>query len=178
MVMSDLCAGFRSTEQQPFVMGARMRQGDEALLAMKFNRIIGRLEDPTPAYRYIITQYRDSIEKLFDSEGADAGGWVGLAVSTAKQRARKGYGAYHPILVRSGDLRDSLIDANNRLACEMVSPRAWYIGTQVYYAVYHQSLAPRTKLPRRPMMIITNQFRLRIIRTLHWYMIHGDVGGW
>ena len=176
--MSDICAGFRSTAQQPFVMGARMRSGDEGLLAMKFNRIIGRLDDPTPAFRYIVTKYREEIAKLFESEGAEAGGWVGLAASTARQRAQQGYGAYHPILVRSGELRDSLINANHRLACEMVSPRAWYVGTQVDYAVYHQSRAPRTKIPRRPMLIITSQFRLRIIRTLHWYMVHGDVGGW
>jgi len=160
-------------------MGARMRSGDEGLLAMKFNRIIGRLDDPTPAFRYIVTKYREEIEKLFDSEGAYGGtGWVGLSEATAKDRTRKGYGAYHPILVRSGELRDSLIDANHRSACEMVSPRAWHIGTQVDYAVYHQSRAPRTKIPRRPMLIITNQFRLRIIRTLHWYMVHGDVGSW
>lgn len=177
--MSDLCAGVRSSEKQPFVMGARIRGGDEALLAMKFNRIIGRIDNPTVVYRHIMTKYRDEIEKLFESEGSYSGtGWVGLSEATAKDRVRKGYGAYHPILVRSGDLRDSLIDANHRLACEMVSPRAWHIGTQVGYAVYHQSRAPRTRLPRRPMLIITRQFRLLIIRTLHWYLVHGDVGGW
>ncbi|MCW8128907.1 MAG: hypothetical protein KIS92_00855 [Planctomycetota bacterium] len=48
----------------------------------------------------------DLIERRFDTEGASAGQpWRGLAKSTARQRARLGFPADHPILQRSGLLK-------------------------------------------------------------------------
>lgn len=65
--------------------------------------------------RYLISR----ISERFNSEGDDAvGKWAPLAPATQKIRASRGYGAAHPINVRTGELRRFVEGASNRLISE------------------------------------------------------------
>lgn len=55
------------------------------------------------------------IRERFDSEGDDASGkWAALRAATQAYRAQQGYGAEHPINVRTGELRSFMEDTPGR----------------------------------------------------------------
>lgn len=73
------------------------------------------------------------------------GSWAPLAPSTVEQKAREGWPP--DILVRTGDLRDSLTDPARALEVHLVE--ATY-GTDVSYAGYHQDGTDR--MPARQVI--------------------------
>lgn len=99
------------------------------------------------------------IETQFVTEGMRSGGWMPLALRTRQERAHEGFGPAHPILERTGAMKEDLtaIDAF-RITREHLeySPRdtrqiAEHGKT---YAHYHQEESGRT--PARPWLIITD----------------------
>lgn len=88
-------------------------------------------------------------QERFDTEGH--GQWPALADSTIQDRLKHGYSA-GPILQRTRDLADSLIDPNR---AAQTGPRHMIWGTDVAYAHYHQdggTVAGRP--PRREILDI------------------------
>lgn len=157
-----------------FQMNATLNAENIRLLHVKFNRLLEQVQDWSNVFDLLDEEYRHEVEKQFDTEGMHGGHkWVGLSRLTIKDRKRKGYPP-GPILVRSGYLRDSLLGRTSE-SINVVTPREWIYGTNVPYAIYHQSDKPRTVLPRRAFLVITRMFRLFVIRKMHHYAIKGWV---
>lgn len=73
----------------------------------------------------------------------------------AKKRKLEKYGFVYPLMKATGELEASLTDPTNSNAINLIiNKRALYLGTRVEYAPYHQSPAPRSKLPFRPIVFI------------------------
>ena len=91
---------------------------------------------------------------------ASSGGgtWERLAASTVREKARLGYGR-RPILVRSGLLRNRLTRQYSFMVFRAPNTALLEIPPDVAYGVYHQSRAPRTKLPRRPLFVPNSKVR-------------------
>ena len=87
-------------------------------------------------------------KEQFDSQGGYSGGWVALSPRYAIWKAKHYPG--QPILVRKGDLRGSLIKKGSKGSLYKLTPTRLEKGTNVPYAIYHQSTGKRRKLPRRP----------------------------
>ena len=147
---------------------------DVNLLKMKFRMYISRSEDLSPVWYKVRDTFKKDVSEAFRSEGASIGEhWLGLSKSTIKDRKRKGYPP-KPILVRSGDLRDSLTSGNS-YTIDNVSKRFWEYGTEIPYAIYHQSRKSRKKLPRRVFLDISNKFKGDLVQSIHRYLKTGTL---
>lgn len=79
-------------------------------LALFFERLL----KPTQAERERVAgAVRAGFDENFATESAGGIPWPRLAESTARERRRLGFGAYHPILRRTGSLLDSYVNAGN-----------------------------------------------------------------
>jgi len=90
----------------------------------------------------------------FDFQGFRTGkAWSKLAKSTQKQRARLGFGAARPILIRTGKLQRGLNKG-------MVNRNKLLIKNSVDYAIYHQE--GTSKIPKRPLFLFTKRMKRTI----------------
>ena len=116
-------------------------------LARKLKNLGGRVKDFRPEFKKstdFLTGFFGG--KVFDSEGRVLGEkWVGGP-------------SYHK-LQRTGRMRRSFKARVKRLSGEV------YNATD--YFKYHQSKQPRRRLPRRIMMLLTNQLKDKIIGFFH-----------
>ena len=102
------------------------------------------------------------VERQFATEGGLSGGWTPLAPSTVAGRIRAGYGGAHPILQRTGALRKSFYAyVDSKMA--VITSKSLYFG-------FHQSRAPRTRLPRRPMLLLVERTRQNIVEEFHKFL--------
>jgi len=102
------------------------------------------------------------VEQQFITEGALSGGWAPLAQSTITGRIKAGYGS-GPILQRTGALRRSF-------GADVTKNRAVMSSRGVPYFKYHQSRRPRTRLPRRPMLVMPDRTRQNIVEEFHKFI--------
>lgn len=86
--------------------------------------------DPTKAIEHMASVWG----KNFDTEGGSVGGWPPLSPMTQQDRARMGYGPEHPILERTGSLRQATVD--DLLTGDLTE------GTKLYMASYEGRGAP------------------------------------
>jgi phage gpG-like protein len=138
------------------------------------DRAIARFADGVSDFRPIWPVISDDFYALekdqFKSEGAEGGEqWQELSEAYA------GWKEVHypgkPILQRSGDLYNSLTSANDPNAVMIAERRALTLGSKVPYAIYHQSPAPRKRLPRRPEIMITDKFRSDAMRNVQAMLV-------
>ena len=154
-----------------FRFAGTMNEEEVRLLELQFSDWIDKTEDLSPVFDDLDREYEQEVRKQFQTQGAHSGHpWPRLSDSTKKQRARLGYGADGPILVRTGDLKKSLTERGDINAIRVVTPRMWVYGTTIPYAIFHQSTAPRRRLSRRPMLVITKMFRLFVVRRMHEFI--------
>lgn len=149
----------------------------QAVVARRFRALADRIDDPSPAWPDVRLVFFDVMAEIEDSEGgeSDAGAWADLAPSTQADRQRHGFPPAHPILERSGRLRRSLTLPGPESV--YVPTRGFVIlGSRVPYFVYHQSTAPRTRLPRRAPISLTSDQRHRLVRPLRRYLTGADPG--
>ncbi len=116
------------------------------------------LADNAPALAEIADDFRAMIADQFSTEGR-AGGtpWPPLAPP-----ARRGTGV-PPVntrrmrlpLVRTGALRDSLVDPDAPMHVEEVDAQSVSLGTRVPYAILHQ-LGTR-RMPGRPIIVLSDE---------------------
>ena len=121
-----------------------------------FRRALLNLEPLWDRFKHVMS---DIEQARFDSQGH--GEWPALAPSTVEQRLRLGFGA-GPILHRTGDLRDSLVDPNR---AAQTGPRHMIWGTSVPYAHWHQdggSVPGRP--PQRVILDLRTEDRRRLER--------------
>lgn len=111
----------------------------------KDEELIAALEDLSPAMAEMEQALVDGIERNFDTESAAGEAWAPLAASTQRDRARKGYGASGPILVRTGGLRADATKhrKHDASSCE--------VGFEPDHEIarYHMGDGPRSKIPLR-----------------------------
>lgn len=121
-----------------------------------------KLEDFTEPLTESSKLLLDDIHSNFTSEGGLVGGWAPLKPSTIQTRLREGFGA-GPILNRTGRYSRSFKAdiSKNRMVID-----AWGIK----YHKYHQSAAPRSKLPRRPTLFLREPMKAEIIRKFQEYV--------
>ena len=99
------------------------------------------------------------VQTNFDTEGGLAGSvtgggkWQALKEGTIAGRIREGYGA-GPILQRTGALRKSFYS--------LVNEKQALVTSRSPYFAYHQSRMPRTKIPRRVMLILREDTKRNI----------------
>jgi phage gpG-like protein len=76
-----------------------------------------------------------------------------------------------PILERTGDLVSSLTNPNDPNTVRVEARKTLTLGSRIPYAIYHQSLEPRTKLPRRPEIMLTEAFKRTVMHHVQTYLV-------
>lgn len=132
-----------------------------------FSRFAESVKDLSEPFKQIVQDFHEIEKKQFDSEGGyGSGGWQPLASSTIEQKQRQGWPL--KIMVRTGDLRDVM--TGGRSGYEDIQPLELKI-MMLAYGKYHQSTAPRTKLPRRPLIELTESDKTRWTKIIHQYLV-------
>ncbi|HZE02607.1 MAG TPA: hypothetical protein VE155_12665 [Pseudonocardiaceae bacterium] len=108
-----------------------------------------RSEDLSPAWQELLVWWAATNAEQFSSRGRRwRTPWPALAASTQAQKRRQGF--LSEPLVRTTRLRGEL--TRRPLGVEHVTHNAVDAGTNLPYAKYHQSSAPRHRLPRRALV--------------------------
>lgn len=70
------------------------------------------------------------------------------------RRKQRKFGFTYPLLVATGALAASTLTPNARGSINIITKFSLVLGTQIPYGIYHQSDAPRKKLPQRKFFFI------------------------
>jgi phage gpG-like protein len=125
--------------------------------------------DMRPAFRKIHESFIGVEKYQFSSQGALSGGWAPLAASTVDFKAK--HGLDPRILHATHRLRDSLTTFEGEDHIYETSHDEMKVGSEVPYGIFHQSTAPRTRLPRRPPVQIRETTKRRWIKYLQMYLM-------
>ncbi len=100
----------------------------------------------------IAAQFFKSNKAIFSLGGP--GQYQDLSARYKKQKQKK-YGFVYPIFRAKGNLEASLTNQNAAGAIsKVVGNTTLFLGTAIPYAIFHQSDAPRKKIPFRPIVMI------------------------
>lgn len=132
----------------------------------ELDRVLGMFHSRVDNFKAPLQQSANlilsDVQTNFDTQGALAGGWQPLAQGTIKGRIRAGFGA-GPILQRTGALRKSFYS--------LVDEKKALVSSHSPYFAYHQSRMPRAKLPRRVMLILTENTKQNIVEVFHKFLM-------
>lgn len=135
---------------------------------MVLDRFQQRISDPTPVWDQLADRFVALQGRNFDSEGATmSGGWSALSPKYGKWKARNYPG--RGILVRSGDLRESLA---GKLGIREFNRTSMTIGTAIPYASFHQH-GTRTMPARRLIGDVPVQEQLEWAKILQRHLVEG-----
>ena len=138
----------------------------EKQIARRFTRLDDAVEDMTPAFKEITKSFYAGEKRQFETEGGwGSGGWLPLSPA---------YEAWKDptlsIMELSGDLKASLtgmVPPNTAGNIEIIESNQLILGTDIDYAIYHQSNAPRTKLPQRKVIELPESERKKWTSIIH-----------
>ena len=118
------------------------------------------LSNPKQPLEYSGSYMKEEAERNFPAKGSvmQEGGWRPLTERTKKIKKAKGYGG-QPMMVRTGDLRDSFKKSEPRIGANISSINVW---NPVSYAIEHQ-LGIGKNLPRRTLLKFRANHRKKII---------------
>lgn len=135
----------------------------ETIVERRLLRFAENMEHPQAALEVVGDVLREATEKQFDSEGGYAsGGWKELAQSTIDRKARLGQ---DPRILRATDrLMESLTRKFDGDHIEQISGDTLTFGSSVPYGLFHQSSRPRTKIPFRPPVAITEEDKRTMVK--------------
>ena len=125
----------------------------ERQLSRKFEIMADGIEDFSKPLREINQEYRSAIDRNFASRGAEFG------ESWAPRKASYPW----PLLQRSGKMRNSMYSTISKVELK--------IENMTDYFKYHQSRAPRTKLPRRVMFALDERRAQMVMENLQKYIV-------
>lgn len=129
-----------------------------------------RMGDLTPAWPSVLRVFRGIMKRAFATEGGSTGAaWPQLAVSTVKQREREGFPGRHPILARTHTLERALTTEGGASVVVQL-PRYFAISVDLDYFKYHQSRAPRRKIPRRAPINLTQDDKTALLHPIRLYV--------
>lgn len=151
-------------------------------LEARFNRMGTQLSDLSPAWEQVGEDLLEHFGQNFDQEGGVFGKtgwaqWPELAQSTVQDRLRRGYGGAHPILVREGELLDSVTRRGAPGNVFEVRPDGLTIGSSWFTAPYHQH--GTRKMPARRVIGISWEMRADIRDRIQSYVMavaRGEAG--
>jgi phage gpG-like protein len=148
------------------------------IIDRQLDALAERITDVSPAWDAVLAVFQQMARDTFNSEGAaNAGGpWPQLAPATVADRTRKGFSPTHPILQRTETLMRSVTQQTSDTIL-VRTPNYFGVGTAVPYVVYHQSTAPRSKLPRRALVDLTTDQRHELLRPIRQYLTGYDPVG-
>lgn len=133
-----------------------------------------RIEDLAPALSIVADLLEAQVAQNFKTQGVHSGSrWAVLAPTTVLARTKRtgyygqrsptgGAGPTSPVLVWSGRLRRSFAKGGVAHVRQITSSTLIW-GSGVRYGVFHQSTAPRTRLPRRAPLSFRDPFQRREI---------------
>jgi phage gpG-like protein len=131
----------------------------------ELHRVLGLTSQKVGNFKVPLTRASgfilSDVQTNFDTQGALSGGWQPLTAGTIAGRVRAGFGA-SPILQRTGALRKSFYS--------FVDEKKALVTSRSPYFVYHQSRMPRTKIPRRAMLILTENTKQNIVEAFHKFL--------
>ena len=141
----------------------------EVQMSRKLSRFGESIKNMKPLLKMIKKDFVEITKKQFRSQGRyGSGGWQSLYPSYADWKAK--HVGSKPILQRSGRMFASLIGQTGE-TIERMTNTELEMGTMVPYAIYHQSILPRTKLPRRPVIELTEADKTRWAKMAHQYAL-------
>jgi len=129
---------------------------------LEFQQALDRLSKTVSDFRIpfgqISRHFYQGNKRIFSLKSA--GGYPDF--KTEKSRQQKisatekltGTGFDYPLLVRTGRLAASLFSKGDPEAVNVITERSLMLGTNVPYAIYHQSDKPRKVLPQRKVIFI------------------------
>lgn len=126
--------------------------------------------DPRPIYRFMVQTFYEWEKELFKTEG-DSGGrrWDPLAASTLRDKAK--HGKPLNILEETGDLERSLTKPTAKGSFMRVSRLGLEVGSSLKYAGIHYHGSPKTNLPRRRPVQLTQPQRQEWVKMMQkWIM--------
>jgi phage gpG-like protein len=134
------------------------------------SRFADGLADYAPLWPIIEGDFYSLEERQFATTGAEGGdAWQDL--SAAYEAWKTVHYPGKPILERSGALVRSLTDPNDPQTVRIEERKTLTLGTRVPYAIYHQSIAPRKRLPRRPEIMLTEAFKRTVMHHVQVYLV-------
>lgn len=143
----------------------------EEQLSRRFNRMAARARDLTPFFSDDVPPILGrAIKHQFDVSGEPM--WPPLSAAYARLKARK-FGR-HPILVRTGALRMSLVAAGAPGNIKLATATSLTWGTSLRVGkggkynlgLIHQRGAPKAKIPARPLLRLLRDFKSKLIHAL------------
>jgi len=141
---------------------------------VQLDRGIARFSDGVSDYRpiwpMIAEEFRAIEAAQFASEGAEGGqAWQALSPGYAHYKEARYPG--RPILQRTGDLISSLTKQSDPNAVFLPERKTLTLGSKIPYAIYHQSIAPRHLLPRRPEIMLSEKDKRSFMHHMHTYLL-------
>jgi phage gpG-like protein len=126
-----------------------------------------------PAFNEVHERFLKLEKRQFDTQGAATGErWAPLAPSTRAYKAA--HGLDPRILHATLRLRRSLTQSGDSDHVYHVSPDEALMASSVPYGMYHQSRAARTRLPRRPPVVIPDRDKQDWMKVLQRHIVGGS----
>jgi phage gpG-like protein len=125
--------------------------------------VASRIKDPAAFNKELAIKMWKEQLKHFDQSQGPRRAWPALAPSTLKFKARMGKSSKP--LIFNGLLKNSMKPG--------VDPDGPYVVSKTEYGNYHQSDEPRTKLPQRKFMWLSDLFRKNMIDRYQAYYVDG-----
>ncbi len=148
----------------------RLEVDGEVLLDRGIARFSEGVGDFRPVWPSIADEFHEQVRDQFKTEGEEGGQrWQELSAEYAGWKEAHFPGK--PILQRTGDLEKSLTSAKDPNAVYVAARKTLTLGSKVPYGIYHQSPKPRTVLPRRPMIVLTERFKRHATREMQAYLV-------
>lgn len=157
----------------------RFQLSGETEFARAFDNIKHIPDDFRGAWEPMAEDFWKQNEDTFAAEGP---GWAPLAPATRWDRLYHGYPPSHPILVRSGALKDSLTDGTADGAIYEVYPREMSLGTELKtpdgrytLGMLHQTGTRPHKnsphgMPARPPVVVTPELKRKWNKRLEMWL--------
>ena len=147
---------------------------DTSALRRRFMAMSRRAQNFTPVFRWMMQELQKAHRDNFRTEGTTSGfPWQPLDPQYASWKLAN-YGA-NGILVRSGDLRNSLTSMNsNRGAVRDIGLRTAYFGTTIGYAKFHQS--GTSNMAQRKPLFVPKMMAHDVARATGEHIVYGSVG--
>jgi len=128
-------------------------------ISRKLQTIEDQVKDWRPAFRRATSELKSIFSNdVFRTEGrAIRERWKPLKPQYLAQKRQRGFSG--GTLVGTGRMKNSFQT--------IVKPDMGVVWNSIFYFRYHQSKAPRRKLPRRVMMKLANQQRELVVKIFH-----------
>lgn len=154
-------------------VNVRIKKVDTSAVRRRFTAMTRRSQNFKPVFRWVMQELQKAHRQNFRSQGAASGfPWQPLDPQYSSWKTAN-YGS-KGVLVRSGDLKNSLTMNSGRGAIRDMGLRTAEFGTKLPYAKFHQAgtenMAQRKPVFRPPLMASETAV------VVGEYIVHGSVG--